>query len=131
MAVADGLDGEWQVRLEQNRVQLARLAQAFEEEAGLNRPLAESAGDLITHDYDDADFAQAISDRANNETLVHLLSENREQIERALERLASGKYGYCEDCNERIATERLAFRPESTRCVSCQARWDRNYRRSA
>ena len=33
--------------------------------------------------------------------------------------------------NLAIATERLKFRPEATRCVGCQARWDRLNRRSA
>jgi len=54
-----------------------------------------------------------------------------EQVERALDRLNAGKYGLCEDCEEPIATERLRFRPEATRCVACQGRWDRLNRRSA
>jgi RNA polymerase-binding transcription factor DksA len=118
-------------RLEANRAALARLATSFEQETGLHRPLAESVGDIMTHDYEDTDFAQALSDREINDTLVHLLGENREQVERALERLSAGKYGVCEDCDEPIATERLKFRPEATRCVGCQARWDRLNRRSA
>lgn len=131
MSKARNADQEWAERLEANRQQLARLATAFEEEAGLHKPLAESVGDIITRDYDDTDFAQALSDRENNESLIHLLGENREQVERALERLQEGSYGYCEDCGEKIAAERLKFRPESTRCVDCQGRWDRLNRRSA
>ena len=124
-------DIEWQQRLEANRQQLARLATAFEEESGLHKPLAESVGDIITRDSDDGDFAKALAERENNETLIHLLGENREQVEHALERLADGKYGYCEDCDATIPGERLRFRPESTRCVGCQGRWDRMNRRSA
>ncbi len=118
-------------RLEANRSALARLATAFEEEAGLRRPLAEAVGDVMTHDYEDTDFAQALSEREINDTLVHLLAENREQVERALDRLSDGKYGVCEDCGTDIPTERLKFRPEATRCVDCQGRWDRLNRRSA
>ena len=124
-------DRERMKRLEANRTALAKLASSFEQEAGLHRPLAESVGDIMTHDYEDTDFAQALSDREINDTLVHLLSENREQVERALDRLNAGQYGVCEDCDEPIATERLKFRPEATRCVGCQARWDRLNRRSA
>ena len=124
-------DKERMKRLQANRAALARLATAFEEEAGLHRPLAEAVGDVMTHDYEDTDFAQALSEREINDTLVHLLAENREQVERALERLNDGKYGLCEDCGEEIATERLKFRPEATRCVDCQGRWDRLNRRSA
>jgi DnaK suppressor protein len=118
-------------RLEANRAALTRLAQQFEEEAGLNRPIAESVGDVITRDFEDTDFAQVLSDREINDTLVHLLAENREQVERALYRVSEGKYGECEDCGQGIPTERLRFRPEATRCVDCQSRWDRLNRRSA
>jgi DnaK suppressor protein len=124
-------DRERIARLEANRAALTRLATQFEEEAGLNRPIAESVGDVISRDFEDTDFAQVLSDREINDTLAHLLAENRDQVERALYRLAEGKYGECEDCGTSIATERLRFQPESTRCVECQSRWDRVNRRSA
>ncbi|HYW23805.1 MAG TPA: TraR/DksA family transcriptional regulator [Terriglobales bacterium] len=108
-----------------------RLASQFQEEAGLNKSIAETMGGVLTRDYEDTDFAQVMSDREVNDRLVQLLSENREQVERALSRLAEGKYGECEDCGNRIPTERLRFRPEATRCVDCQGRWDRLNRRSA
>jgi DnaK suppressor protein len=124
-------DRERIARLEANRAALTRLARQFEEEAGLNRPIAESVGDVITRDFEDTDFAQVLSDREINDTLVHLLAENREQVERALYRVSEGKYGECEDCGQGIPTERLRFRPEATRCVDCQSRWDRLNRRTA
>ena len=130
MSASEQLAGEWLARLENNRRELSELASAFEEEAGLHRPLAESVGDIITRDFEDVDFAQAISDRETSDTLIQLLDENREQVEHALERLAQGKYGYCEDCSRPIPAERLKFRPEATRCVQCQGRRDRQ-RRSA
>jgi DnaK suppressor protein len=117
--------------LQANLADLAKLASSFEEEAGLNRSIAESVGDVLTRDYEDTDFAQLLSDREMTDRLVHLLGENREQVRRALERLAEGKYGICEDCEERIPPERLRFKPEATRCVSCQTTWDRMNRRSA
>ena len=124
-------DQERVVRLEANRAALVRLASQFQEEAGLNKSIAETMGGVLTRDYEDTDFAQVMSDREVNDRLVQLLSENREQVERALSRLAEGKYGECEDCGNRIPTERLRFRPEATRCVDCQGRWDRLNRRSA
>ena len=124
-------DQERIVRLEANRAALVRLASQFQEEAGLNKSIAETMGGVLTRDYEDTDFAQVMSDREVNDRLVQLLSENREQVERALSRLAEGKYGECEDCGNRIPTERLRFRAEATRCVDCQGRWDRLNRRSA
>jgi DnaK suppressor protein len=125
------MDRERLKTLEANLAALAKLANSFEEEAGLNRPIAESVGDVLTRDYEDTDFAALLSDRDVSDRLVHLLGQNREQVERALERLAEGKYGLCEDCGDRIPTERLKFKPEATRCVTCQSRVDRMNRRSA
>src|SRR5579884_2812628 len=124
-------DSKFKKELAEKSRELLVLADALVSEAGIHRPLAESVGDIITRDAEDADFAQAISDREISENLVLLLSENREQVERALERLAEGKYGICEDCGDGIPGERLRFRPEATRCVPCQGRWDRLNRRSA
>ena len=121
----------WQARLECNRQELAKLASSFEEEAGLRRPIIDSVGGVISTDFDNGDFAQAIADRHASETLISLLDSNREQVERALERLQAGRYGYCESCEAEIPAERLAFSPEATRCVGCQGRHDRLMRRSA
>jgi DnaK suppressor protein len=117
-------------KLEANLAELAKLANTFGE-AGQSRSIAESVGDVLSRDYEDTDFAQILSDRDVTDRLARLLDENREQVERALERLVEGKYGICEDCEERIPTERLKFKPEATRCVHCQSRWDRMNLRSA
>ncbi|MDQ6771563.1 MAG: TraR/DksA C4-type zinc finger protein [Candidatus Dormibacteraeota bacterium] len=124
-------DQERARRLEANRSALTRLANQFEADAGLDRPIAEIVGDVVSRDYEDTDFAAVLADREVSDSLMQVLEENREQVERALIRLTEGKYGECEDCGEPIATERLRFRPEATRCVVCQSRWDRLNRRSA
>ena len=54
-----------------------------------------------------------------------LLDESRLQAERATSRKATGEYGVCEDCGQKISEERLKFLPEATRCVRCQARQER------
>ena len=56
-------DQERIVRLEANRAALVRLASQFQEEAGLNRSIADSMGGVLTRDYEDTDFAQVMSDR--------------------------------------------------------------------
>ena len=117
--------------LEANRRQLEQLATAFGEEAGLHRPLADVVGGAITSIPEDTDLAQALSDRETTDTLVHLLDENREQVERALERVREGAYGVCESCGNRIPAARLKFQPSATRCVECQSHWDRLNGRTA
>jgi DnaK suppressor protein len=40
-------------------------------------------------------------------------------VDAALERVAVGGYGGCERCGRLIDPERLAARPEATRCIDC------------
>ncbi len=46
----------------------------------------------------------------------------RRRIERALERLASGEYGYCVECGEEIGLKRLEFDPAIQTCIGCAGR---------
>src|SRR3984893_5112523 len=118
-------------RLEADRLQLELLAAQCGEEAGLHRPLNDVTGGVITGIPEDTDLAQALSDRETTGLLVPLLDQNREQVERALERLREGAYGICEGCSRHIPAERLRFQPGATRCVECQGQWDRLNGRTA
>ena len=120
-----------QERLEADRKLLEALAAQCGEEAGLHRPLNEVVGGVITGIPEDTDLAQALSDRETTDILVRLLDENREQVERALERLREGTYGICEGCGRSIPEARLKYQPAATRCVECQAHWDRINGRTA
>ena len=75
--------------------------------------------------FGESDFAQILSDKATTESVQRLLDENRQQAERATSRKATGEYGVCEDCGQKISAERLQFLPEATRCVKCQAQQER------
>jgi phage/conjugal plasmid C-4 type zinc finger TraR family protein len=75
--------------------------------------------------FGESDFAQILSDKATTEGVQRLLDENRQQAERASSRRATGEYGVCEDCGQKISAERLEFLPEATRCVGCQTRQER------
>lgn len=41
------------------------------------------------------------------------------RIDMAERRIASGDYGYCEECDEEIPDGRLAIDPMASRCVRC------------
>jgi DnaK suppressor protein len=118
-------------RLEADRRKLELLAAQCGEEAGLHRPLNDVVGGVITGIPEDTDLAQALSDRETSDLLVHLLDQNREQVERALQRLRDGAYGICEGCGRPIPKARLQFQPAATRCVECQGQWDRLKGRTA
>ena len=75
------------------------------------------------------DEAQVVTDRATADTIHRILDEDAIQAEHARARIAAGGYGVCEDCSGKIAAERLEALPDATRCVSCQAEWDKANRR--
>ena len=131
MATRKGPEPALEDRLEANRRHLEQLAAACGEEAGLHRPLNEKVGGVISGIPEEADLAQALSDRETADILVHLLDESRERVEHALERVREGAYGICEACAERIPAERLKYQPAATRCVECQSQWDRMNGRTA
>ncbi|WP_206378196.1 TraR/DksA family transcriptional regulator [Sneathiella limimaris] len=44
------------------------------------------------------------------------------RIEAALERIASGDYGYCVTCEEKIADKRLELDPSTPTCIDCASK---------
>ena len=42
------------------------------------------------------------------------------KIDEALERIAAGAFGVCEECNEEISIKRLEARPVTTLCIRCK-----------
>ena len=46
------------------------------------------------------------------------------KIDKALNRIEEGEYGYCEETGEEIGIERLEARPIATLCLDAQERWE-------
>lgn len=76
--------------------------------------LADSAGD------DQADAGTKTFEREQEITLANNLLERITQVERAIDRLGEGNYGWCERCGNAIPVERLAAFPSATLCVTCK-----------
>lgn len=74
----------------------------------------DSAGD------DQADTGTKTFEREQEISLANSILERIAQVERALERLDEGGYGWCERCGNPIPAERLAAFPSATLCVSCK-----------
>ena len=75
-------------------------------------------------DYDPnfADSSQVTAERGENEALVTKLVEGLREVEHALEKLGTDRYGVCEDCGQQIAEARLEARPEARLCIDCAAK---------
>jgi DnaK suppressor protein len=76
--------------------------------------LTDSAGD------DQADTGTKTFEREQEISLANGIRERVTQVERALERLDEGNYGWCERCGNPIPVERLAAFPSATLCVTCK-----------
>ncbi|HEX5596636.1 MAG TPA: TraR/DksA C4-type zinc finger protein [Micromonosporaceae bacterium] len=93
----------------------AEYDQTLSEIAELQRDrLTDSAGD------DQADTGAKTLEREQEISLANSILERITQVERALERLDEGGYGWCERCGNPIPVERLAAFPSATLCVSCK-----------
>lgn len=42
------------------------------------------------------------------------------KINKSLQKLESGEYGYCDDCGSEIGADRLHARPTADLCISCK-----------
>ncbi len=66
-------------------------------------------------DRSDAEEAWFAKERMNQHWQLELL-----RIDNALNRIDSGSFGICEDCDEQIPLKRLRVRPDATLCLNCQ-----------
>jgi RNA polymerase-binding protein DksA len=101
---------EPRIALERRRAELVNRSTRVE------RDLSHSAEPLVQ------DFADQALQRQNDETLAAIgraAAEELQQIDRALERIAQGRYGLCNECGRPIADERLRAAPYASRCVEC------------
>ncbi len=109
-------------RLESMRDDLRRDLAA--DVALLARPIDEKGEDTTVSQHP----ADVASDLYAREELVAeevALARELDLVEDALRNLADGSYGTCIDCGRAISPERLAARPQASRCIRCQRTADR------
>ncbi len=112
-----------------NEMQLEYFRQkllAWREE--LIRDSASTLQELKETNLNEAD----LNDRASNETDQSLELRTRDRMRKlikkinsALDRIAAGTYGYCEETGEPIGLARLEARPVATLCIEAQERHER------
>jgi RNA polymerase-binding transcription factor len=76
--------------------------------------LTDAAGD------DQADTGTKTFEREQEISLANGILDRISQVDRALERVDEGGYGWCERCGNQIPVERLAAFPSATLCVTCK-----------
>ena len=97
---------ELQAQMRQNRSNLA--------------PAENTAGSVSQ----DENARLANQTREVDTRLTALDADELARINRALERMADGSYGLCDECGCAIPFERLKAEPMTRHCVACKSRWE-------
>jgi DnaK suppressor protein len=87
----------------------------------IDQDLMVLAEDLL----DEVDMSSAELDASMRMRLRNREALFAKKIDEALERIAHGTFGECEDCGENIELKRLEARPTATLCVSCKEESER------
>ena len=104
----------FKVTLEEARtVALEKREKAKSSLAGLDR-IASEAADLANIQTENEDLHREIEG----------CEIDLRKINKALEQMRLGEYGYCEDCGTEIGLERLGVAPSSTRDMDCQTKYE-------
>jgi RNA polymerase-binding transcription factor DksA len=79
-------------------------------------------GSGLAYDANFADTSQVTAERGEAEVLAQQLQDSLDEVARALEKLADGTYGTCEECGDPIAPARLEAMPAARYCINHAAR---------
>lgn len=123
----NGLDKEFveeqRGRLEELRAELTRLARGLEED---QRDRAEDEEDFTEHDS--GDMSQSLFTREMDATVEQVTERRLASVERALEKIEEGTYGFSDESGEQIPKGRLEAAPEAIYTVEEQQRREKERR---
>lgn len=98
----------------------SRISSELEETAKKTGPTEESVEAIQPETDEDTadreDVAEAIESYENNESVVVALRTQLNEVEKALEKIESGKYGICEISGKEIELDRLEANPSARTC---------------
>ena len=101
-----------EVERQQALRRLADLTGEFDEVVAASR-------DANADDEHDPEGATIAFERSQVAALVLQVQHQLAEVEAAIERLAAGTYGVCEQCGQPIAPARLEARPAARTCIGC------------
>jgi RNA polymerase-binding transcription factor DksA len=96
-------------------------AQLEAERDSLQHQLEElqTAGDKsLSFDENFADSGQVAAEQGESRLLAASLSDQLQEVQRALNKFDDGTYGRCETCGEEIAEPRLEAMPATRYCIN-------------
>jgi DnaK suppressor protein len=105
--------------LERERVTYMEQANSLQAEADLL--IAEMEPGDIQFDEESGEGGTVAVDRERDLALSAQALEAVAEIDAALDKIASGKYGICENCGQLIAKARLEALPYARLCIACKS----------
>jgi DnaK suppressor protein len=96
----------------------AALLDQIAQQRGGTKGRAEVAAEHFAHSEDAR--AQVATERDLEFALNERETAELAELDAALARIATGKYGQCTDCDARITPARLSATPYAARCILCQ-----------
>jgi RNA polymerase-binding protein DksA len=122
----DFLDG-LRVKLEARRHELLTMEKSAEDEALID--LSSETTDEISHvRLHPADLGSTEFDQDLELTLAESEIKEIQDIESALDRIAHGRYGECDECGMEIPFTRLEAVPYTRYCAACETRLEKRHR---
>lgn len=89
-------------------------------EDSLKKSVKDASGDISGYTFHMADMATDLYDR---EFILSLAEGEREMLynlDDAIKRIDSGKYGLCDMCGDMIGKQRIKAMPQAKCCIKCQ-----------
>ncbi len=111
--------GHQKAALERERATYVEQANSLQAEADLL--IAEMEPGDIQFDEESGEGGTVAVDRERDLALSAQALEAVAEIDAALEKIASGKYGICENCGQLIAKARLEALPYARLCIACKS----------
>ena len=111
---------EQRERLEELRVELARIVEGLEED---QQDRAESEGDMTENDS--GDMSHSLFTRELDAGIEQTVERRLRNVERALQKIEEGTYGICDATGEPISKGRLEAVPEALYTLEAQQRQER------
>ena len=85
----------------------------------ITEQLAHLGVDGTNLDENFADSGQVTAERGELDALSSSLLETLAEVDQALAKLDTDRYGACEDCGSEIASARLEAMPAARYCITC------------
>jgi len=113
-------------KITQFKEKLMNLKKEYEDliaslDQGLLDPMGVTTAELSMYDNHPGDIASEVFERGKDIGFKLYAQEQIAKVEDALEKMAQGKYGFCDKCGLEILEERLETIPFTTMCVACRS----------